>query len=62
MDEALCARLEAGPVDAAREGERIRGALLQWDAELSVQGISPGGCADMLALTLLAHFSDHSPR
>lgn len=62
MDEALCARLEAGPVDADAEGERVRGALSQWDAELSVQGISPGGCADMLALTLLAHFSDHSPR
>lgn len=62
MDESLCARLEAGPVDAAAEGERVRGALLQWDAELSAQGISPGGCADMLALTLLAHFSDHSPR
>ena len=61
MDASLCARLEAGTVDGAREGADVRRALSQWDAELSAQGISPGGCADMLALTLLAHFSDHSP-
>ena len=62
MDASLCARLGAGPVDAVAESARIRSALSRWDAELSAQGISPGGCADMLALTLLAHFSDHSPR
>ena len=36
--------------------EEIRARLLAWDKELSAERISPGGCADLLALTLLVHF------
>ena len=36
--------------------EEIRMRLTRWDAELSAARISPGGCADLLALTLLAQF------
>ena len=35
---------------------QLREQLAQWDDALSAQGISPGGCADLLALTLLVHF------
>lgn len=36
--------------------EEIRIRLTVWDEELSDKHISPGGCADLLALTLLTHF------
>lgn len=34
----------------------IRARLAAWDAEMSAAHISPGGCADLLALALLARF------
>lgn len=34
----------------------IKERLVIWDRELSAAHISPGGCADLLALSLLAHF------
>lgn len=55
-DEALCARLAQPGFDARQESIGLRQRLAAWDAELSALGISPGGCADLLALTLLAHF------
>lgn len=60
MDESLLARLNTPDFDAKKEGEALRLRLAAWDAELSAEGISPGGCADMLALTLLSHFAGHS--
>lgn len=57
-DAALCARLAQAEFDAQKEGEALRQRMAQWDAELSAAGISPGGCADMLALTLMAHFME----
>ena len=36
----------------------IRARLAAWDAQLSAARISPGGCADLLAMTLLAHFME----
>ena len=43
------------------EMEELRSALCAWDGEMIQAGISPGGCADLLALTLLCLFqSDDS--
>ncbi|MBQ7012725.1 MAG: triphosphoribosyl-dephospho-CoA synthase [Oscillospiraceae bacterium] len=36
----------------------IRQSLVRWDEMLSEKRISPGGCADLLALTLLAYFME----
>ena len=38
--------------------EAIRQALARWDESMSEKRISPGGCADLLALTLLAYFME----
>jgi len=37
---------------------QIRTELAAWDGEIAQGGISPGGSADMLALTMFAHFMD----
>ena len=60
-DAALSARLAVPGFDAQTEGEALRFRLTRWDAELSAAGISPGGCADMLALTLMAHYMEEKP-
>ena len=36
--------------------EAVRERLARWDEAFIRARISPGGCADLLALTLLAHF------
>ncbi|MDO5299886.1 MAG: citrate lyase holo-[acyl-carrier protein] synthase [Clostridia bacterium] len=41
---------------AREEMPRLRVQMEEWDRELSVARISPGGCADLLAMTLLARF------
>ena len=55
-DAARCARLAAPGFDADAESAALRQRMAQWDAELSAAGISPGGCEDMLALTLMVTF------
>ena len=57
-DAALCARLAKPDFDADAESAALRRRMAQWDAALSAAGISPGGCADMLALTLMAIFME----
>lgn len=42
----------------AGQMESIKQVLARWDEAMSEKGISPGGCADLLALTLLAHFME----
>ena len=42
----------------AQQMDAIRQALVGWDGVLIAKRISPGGCADLLALTLLAHFME----
>jgi len=42
----------------ASQMDSIRQSLVRWDEALSEKRISPGGCADLLALTLLAHFME----
>lgn len=60
QQDALCLRMQIE--DAFREGtlctsiESIRDRLQDWDGRLSAAGISPGGCADLLAMTLLVCF------
>jgi len=56
LDERICAALDAGALP--HDMEEIRAQMAQWDAELSAARISPGGCADLLALTLLAQFME----
>lgn len=54
LDERICRYMEQGTL--GMHMEEIRGQLERWDAELSAARISPGGCADLLALTLMAYF------
>ena len=42
----------------AGQMDDIRQTLVRWDEALSERRISPGGCADLLALTLLAKFME----
>ncbi|MBR5301271.1 MAG: citrate lyase holo-[Clostridia bacterium] len=42
----------------AGQMDSIRQTLMRWDEAMSEKGVSPGGCADLLALTLLAHFME----
>ncbi|MBR5301323.1 MAG: citrate lyase holo-[Clostridia bacterium] len=56
MDERVLAGIQAGTLkDDIRE---IKETLAQWDGAMSAKRISPGGCADLLALTLLARFME----
>jgi len=56
LQRQIEAALQAGTIGA--EMKEIRSRMQQWDALLSAEGISPGGCADLLAMTLLAYFVD----
>ena len=64
LDVRLYAAMSAPGFDAQAEGEGLRRELAAWDAELIAANISPGGCADMLALAFLAHGMEEplSPR
>ena len=35
----------------------VRAQMTRMDTACTQAGISPGGCADLLAMTLLAHFA-----
>ena len=54
MDEGIAAAIADGTIGARMEALRAR--LTRWDEAFIRARISPGGCADLLALTLLAHF------
>jgi len=54
LDGKVCAHIAAGTLSDSMG--TIREGLAAWDVQLSASRISPGGCADLLALTLLAHF------
>ena len=55
MHNEITALLAAGGLTAQMED--IRARLAAWDAQLSAARISPGGCADLLAMALMAHFT-----
>lgn len=54
LDAMICRYAAEGTLGVHMEG--IRAHMAAWDVQLSAARISPGGCADLLALTLLAHF------
>ena len=56
LDREIEAALESGTIKAFD----LIGRMRSWDTELTRKNISPGGCADMLALTLLAAFMEES--
>ena len=54
LDSEIAAALASGTIKTFDLAGRMR----DWDAVLTLQNISPGGCADMLALTLLSAFAE----
>lgn len=54
MDGGIAAAIADGTI--LKKMEAIRARLARWDEAMIRARISPGGCADMLALTLLANF------
>jgi len=56
LDEVICLHADKGTLRIHME--EIRARMAAWDVQLSTARISPGGCADLLALTLLAHFME----
>ena len=56
LNAHIACLLEEGRL--AHQMEFIRQALTRWDEALTEKHISPGGCADLLALTLLAKFME----
>lgn len=58
LDEEISGALAAGRI--REEMPRLAQFLRAWNDELCQARISPGGCADLLALTLLMHFSQEA--
>lgn len=56
LDGEIEEKLARGLSDEEKAGAWLRDRLRDWDGEWSAAGISPGGCADLLALTLLTAF------
>lgn len=56
LDKRIAGHLAEG--ELSNHMESIRQVLVRWDEALSDRRISPGGCADLLALTLLAKFME----
>lgn len=56
LDARIAGHLAEG--NLASQMDSIRQALVRWDEMLSEKRVSPGGCADLLALTLLAYFME----
>lgn len=54
LDGRIQSAIAAGTICA--EMEAVKKTLAVWDERMSEARVSPGGCADLLALTLLAHF------
>ena len=58
LDAQIACALERGELDA----DALRREMTCWDQEMTAQGISPGGSADMLALTLLSQLLTQNHR
>ena len=56
LDAKIESHLKEGNLE--KQMNSIRQALVRWDEAMSEKRISPGGCADLLALTLLAEFME----
>ena len=56
LDGEIARELENGAIAESIGG--IRQKLAEWDARMSAAGISPGGCADLLAMALLTTFCE----
>jgi len=56
LKQRIVSDLHAGKL--AHRMDLIREELEKWDEAMSEKRISPGGCADLLALTLLAEFME----
>lgn len=56
LDARVCEALARGLTEEEKTGARLRDCLRRWDMRMSAAGVSPGGCADLLAMTLLAAF------
>ena len=54
LDQKILEKMSAGTL--AADIEEMKKLLFDWDRAMSAKRISPGGCADLLALTLLAQF------
>lgn len=54
LDGEIAAGLSGGAPQGTPKGGDLRRVLKEWDEALSRARISPGGCADLLAMTLLA--------
>ena len=52
--------IEKGLAVGGLQMDRVRADMQVWDAQLSQARISPGGCADLLALTLWIYFEYES--
>ena len=56
LDGEIAAALEAGEIK--QKIGRLKEKLTDWDGQMSAAGISPGGCADLLAMALLMAFCE----
>ena len=56
LDGELAAALEAGEIK--QKIGQFKEKLTDWDGQMSAAGISPGGCADLLAMALLMAFCE----
>ena len=56
LDGEIAAALEAG--EMKQKIGQFKEKLTDWDGQMSAAGISPGGCADLLAMALLMAFCE----
>ena len=56
MDGEIACALEAG--ELSKKIGRLKDELADWDERMSAAGISPGGCADLLAMALFMVFCE----
>ena len=56
LDGEIAAALEAG--EMKQKIGRLKEKLTDWDGQMSAAGLSPGGCADLLAMALLMAFCE----
>ena len=56
LDGEIAAALEAG--EMKQKIGRLKEKLTDWDGQMSAAGVSPGGCADLLAMALLMAFCE----
>ena len=56
LDGEIAVALEAGEIK--QKIGQFKEKLTDWDGQMSAAGISPGGCADLLAMALLMAFCE----